>query len=107
MLLVARSLLAADLAQLTRLVAAIDAADEPEAVATLLTDLHPRTRISGGPWRLPGDGPPPQPAEDGLVVVPALTSPERSMLAIDGRTLTTLFAGVSISERDHVGLTTL
>jgi hypothetical protein len=70
---VAQSLLAADRAQLTRLVAAIDAADEPETVATLLTDLHPRTRISGGQWRWPGDGPPPEPAEDGLVVVPALT----------------------------------
>lgn len=104
---VAQTLLATDRAQLERLVASIDAADEPEAVATLLADLHPRTWVAGGQWTLPGDGPVPAPAEDGLVVVPALTSPERSLLAVHDHTLTTLFAGVSTSERDHVGLTTL
>jgi hypothetical protein len=45
--------------------------------------------------------------EEGLLVVPALTTPELSMLTLRGRTVTTLFAGVATGERDHVGLTTL
>ena len=104
---VAQDLLAADRAQLTHLVTTIDAADEPEAVATLLADLHTRARISDGQWTLPADGPPLTPADEGLVVVPALTTPERSMVSRRGQTVTTLFAGVSSSARDHVGLTTL
>jgi DNA-binding transcriptional ArsR family regulator len=104
---VAHALLAADRVQLRRLVARIGVADEPDAVGALLADLHSRTQISDGQWTLPAGGPALSPADEGLVVVPALTTPDRSMVARRGQTVTTLFAGVSTTERDHVALTTL
>ena len=89
---VAHGLLVADRAQLGRLVAEIDAADQPETVATLLADLHARTEISDGRWTLPGNGSLSL-ADEGLVVVPALTTPEHSLISRREHTLTTLFAG--------------
>jgi hypothetical protein len=74
---VAQRLLAADRPQLRRLVSRIDAADRPEELATLLTGLHPRSQVSGRHWTLPWAEEEYQPPDDGLLVVPALTTPRR------------------------------
>jgi DNA-binding transcriptional ArsR family regulator len=104
----AQRFLAADRSQLRRLVSRIDAAQRPEELASLLTGLHPRSQVSsGGHWTLPWAEEEFLPPADGLLVVPALTTPRRSIMSHRGQTVTTLFAGVSVSARDHVALITL
>jgi AcrR family transcriptional regulator len=101
---VAQGLLAADRTQLTRLLATIDAADEPEAVGALLADLHPRTQVSDGRWQLPGTGAPLSPGDAGLVVVPMLTTPERSMVALREQTVMSRTPPASSGRREAGGL---
>lgn len=104
----AHRLLAADRPQLERLVDEIDSAHEPATVGRLLAALHARARIEDGCWQLPFEsGIAPRPAAHGLVVVPTLTTPDRSIVAVQEQTVTTLFAGVSTSRCDHVALQAL
>jgi DNA-binding transcriptional ArsR family regulator len=104
---VAQGLLAADRAQLKQLVRRIDAADEPAALASLLEELHPRAEVANGRWEPPRVRPARTPAVEGLLVLPALATPEWTMFTCREQTVTMLLAGVSSRERDHVALTTL
>jgi DNA-binding transcriptional ArsR family regulator len=104
---VTRALLAAERDALSRLVARVQAARRPDAVRHVLAPMLARSRLTDRTWELHPDGDPLRVHDDGLLVLPVLTPPERSLVAAERSTVTTLIAGVTTSDKDHWALEAL
>jgi DNA-binding transcriptional ArsR family regulator len=104
---IARALLAAERPALRRLGARIRQAHEPQQVAEVIELVDGRTRVTDGQWELRPHGEPATIPDEGLFVVPVLTTRDGSLAACQPGLVTALFGGVSTRTRDHWALEAL